>query len=128
MCANFASQCLYESNVFRKTSSWNVDKKSATRAWCNAQGFKDYLLWSGRASLISRGSFSQVYKNAYKLLPGDIIAYEKKGKVTHISIVTGLDSKGYPLVNSHTTDRFHVPWDLGWSNSNIKFWIVRVHY
>lgn len=127
-CANFASQCLYESNAFRKTSSWNVDKKSATRAWCNAQGFKDYLLWSGRASLIARGSYNLVYKSAYKLLPGDIIAYEKKSEIEHISIVTSLDLKGYPLVNSHTTDRFHVPWDLGWSNSNIKFWLLRVHY
>jgi len=127
-CANFASQILYEGGKFKKTYSWNYDKKGATRAWLNAQGFKDYMISSGRASLIAYGSYEKVYKASYKLLPGDFVAYEKKGKVTHISVVTGADSKGYALVTCHNTDRNDVPWDLGWSNSNIRFWLVRVHY
>lgn len=127
-CANFASQILYEGGKFRKTYSWNYDKNGATRAWLNAQGFKDYMISSGRASLIAYGSYEKVYKASYKLLPGDFVAYEKKGKVTHISVVTGADSKGYALVTCHNTDRNDVPWDLGWSNSNIRFWLVRVHY
>ncbi|NLY42381.1 MAG: amidase domain-containing protein [Clostridiaceae bacterium] len=127
-CANFASQILFEGGGFKKTAAWNYDKGGATKAWVNAQAFKNYMLNSGRGYKIAYGSYNDVYKAAYKLLPGDFIAYEKKGKVTHISVVTGMDSKGYPLVNCHNTDRYRVPWDLGWSNKNIKFWLVRVNY
>ncbi|MFZ5968570.1 MAG: amidase domain-containing protein [Bacillota bacterium] len=126
-CANFASQILYEGGKFRKTGGWNYDK-GGSRAWVNAQGFKDYMLNSGRASLIARGTYEKVYKAAYKFKPGDFVAYEKKGKIVHISVVTGVDSKGYPLVNCHNTDRYRVPWDLGWSDKGIKFWLVHVHF
>ena len=51
------------------------------------------MISSGRASLIAYGNYEKVYKASYKLLPGDFVAYEKKGKVTHISVVTGADSK-----------------------------------
>lgn len=125
-CANFASQVLYEGG-FKKNAAWNYDK-DGSRAWVNAQGFKDYLLYSGRGSRIIHGTYDKVLKLSYKLLPGDIIAYEKKGKVVHISVVTGADSRGYTLVNCHNTDRFKVPWDLGWSDEGIKFWLIRVNY
>lgn len=125
-CANFASQVLHEGG-FKKTGSWNY-QKDGSRAWVNAQGFKDYLLYSGRGSLIVHGTYDKVLKLSYRLLPGDVIAYEKKGKVVHISVVTGADSRGYTLVNCHNTDRFKVPWDLGWSDKGIKFWLIRVNY
>lgn len=127
-CANFASQILHEGGKFRKNHTWNYNKGEATRAWVNADGFKSYMLYSGRASLIAHGSYEKVYKASFKLLPGDFIAYEKKGDITHISIVTGADSKGYSLVTCHNTDRNDVPWDLGWSSGKIKFWLVRVHF
>ena len=127
-CANFASQILHEGGKFRKTQSWNYDKSGATKAWINAHGFKNYMINSGRASKVAYGSYEQVQKAAYKLLPGDFVAYEKNGKVTHISVVSGSDSKGYLLVNSHNTDRYRVPWDLGWSNKGIKFWLIHVHF
>jgi hypothetical protein len=126
-CANFASQILHEGGKFRKNYSWNYGK-GATKAWINAHGFKDYMIYSGRASKVAYGSYEKVYKAAYKLQPGDFVAYEKKGKVTHISVITGADSKGYPLVNSHNTDRYRVPWDLGWNDKGIKFWLVHVHF
>lgn len=127
-CANFASQILYEGGKFRKNHTWNYNGKGATRAWLNADGFKSYMLYSGRASLIAYGNYEKVYKASYKLLPGDFVAYEKKGDIKHISVVTGADSKGYSLVSCHNTDRNRVPWDLGWSSSKIKFWLVRVHF
>lgn len=127
-CANFASQILFEGGKFRKNTAWNYDKGSGTRAWLNADGFKNYMLGSGRASLIAYGSYEKVYKASYKLLPGDFVAYEKKGDITHISVVTGTDSKGYSLVSCHNTDRNKVPWDLGWSDKSIRFYLVRVHY
>lgn len=127
-CANFASQILFEGGKFRKNGAWSYDRNGATRAWLNADGFKDYMIYSGRASVIAHGSYEKVYKVSYKLLPGDFVAYEKKGDITHISMVTGIDSKGYALVTCHNTDRDKVPWDLGWNDKNIKFWIVRVNY
>ncbi|MCY6371011.1 amidase domain-containing protein [Clostridium ganghwense] len=127
-CANFASQILFEGGKFKKTSTWNFDGGGGSKAWLNANAFKDFMINNGRASLIARGTYEKVYKAAYKLKPGDFVAYEKNGKVVHISTVTGADSKGYSLVNCHNTDRYRVPWDLGWSNRKIKFWLVHVHY
>jgi len=127
-CANFASQILFEGGNFRKNSAWSYDKNGATKSWLNADGFKNYMTYSGRASTIAYGSYDKVYKASYKLLPGDFVAYEKKNDITHISVVTGADSRGYSLVSCHNSDRSKVPWDLGWSDKNIKFWLIRVHY
>jgi len=127
-CANFASQILYEGGGFKKNSTWNYEKGAGSKAWVNASGFNNYMTNSGRASTIARGTYAHVLKSSYKLLPGDYIAYEKNGKVAHISVVTGADSKGYTLVNCHNADRYRVPWDLGWSDKGITFWLVRVHY
>lgn len=127
-CTNFISQVLHEGGGFKKTGSWNYARGGTSRAWGNAQGFKDYLIYSGRGSLIARGTYNQIYKSAYKLLPGDVISYEEKGKIVHTAVVTGADSRGYPMVNSHTVDRYRVPWDMGWNDNDIKFWLIRVHY
>ena len=127
-CANFASQILHEGGKFKKNSSWNYDKGSPSASWVNADRFTSYWLYSGRASLISKGSYEKVYQDSYKLLPGDFVAYEKKGDITHISVVSGADSKGYTLVTCHNTDRCDVPWDLGWSDKKMKFWLIRVNF
>ena len=127
-CANFASQILYEGGNFKKNSSWSYFGKSGTKAWVNAQEFKNYMVNSGRASYIAKGSYNDVDKAACNLRPGDFVGYEKRGRITHISTVTGLDSKGYPLVTCHNTDRLLVPYDLGWSNDNIRFHFLDVHY
>ena len=127
-CANFASQIMFEGGGFKKNSVWNYCNKSATNAWINAQGFKNYLINSGRGTYIAKGYYCDTYKDSFNLRPGDIVAYEKKGRITHVSTVTGLDSKGYPLVTCHNTDRLLVPWDLGWSDKKMKFWLIRVHF
>lgn len=126
-CTNYASQIMYEGG-FKKNGTWNYRDGSGSKAWVNAQAFKDYMLYSGRASLVASGSYDKVLRASYKLLPGDFIAYEKKGKIVHISVVTGIDSKGYILVNSHNSDRYRVPWDLGWNNKDIKFWLIHSHF
>ena len=127
-CANYASQIMFESGRFKKNQTWNYEDNSGTKAWVNAQGFKNYLLNSGRGSLICKGTYQDTYKLSYNMTPGDIVAYEKGGRITHVSTVTGQDSKGYPLVTCHNTDRLLVPWDLGWSNKDIKFHFIKVHY
>ena len=127
-CANFASQMLHEGGKFKKNRVWNYKRGAGTKAWVNAQAFNRYMVYSNRATKIAYGSYLKVLKASYKLLPGDYIAYEKQGQVEHISVVTGVDSKGYRLVNCHNSDRYRVPWDLGWNNKGVKFWLVRVHY
>jgi hypothetical protein len=126
-CANFASQVLLTGG-FKKNGTWNYAGGKGSRAWVNAQALKNYLLYSGRASLLASGSYKDVYQYAYSLRPGDIVAYVKKGKVTHVSVVTGADSKGYPLVSCHNLDRNRVPWDIGWSGDKIKFFLLNVSY
>lgn len=127
-CANFASQIFHEGGKFKETCAWNYDNGSASGPWVNAGKFTYYMINSGRASVIATGSYDKVYQASYKLLPGDFVAYEKKGDITHVSVVTGADSKGYSLVTCHNTDRNNVPWDLGWSDKKIKFWLIRVNY
>src|SRR5690554_1791282 len=126
-CTNYASQVLHEGGDFPKTPAWNYQTEGS-KAWVNAGAFKDYMLYSGRSSLIAHGTYDKVLPASYELLPGDFIAYAQKGKVEHISIVTGADSRGYTLVNSHNADRYRVPWDLGWNTGKTEFWLVRVHY
>ncbi|NLY88810.1 MAG: amidase domain-containing protein [Firmicutes bacterium] len=126
-CTNYASQVLHEGGKFPKTPAWNYQREGS-KAWVNAGAFKDYMLYSGRGSLIARGVYDKVLRASYELLPGDFIAYMQKGKVEHISIVTGADSRGYTLVNSHNADRYRVPWDLGWNTGKTEFWLIRVHY
>lgn len=127
-CANFASQILHEGAGFKKNGSWGYSNLNGTKSWVNAQGFKNYIVGSGRGGYIAKGTYQQVYKSAYNMRPGDFVAYEKKGKICHISTVTGLDSKGYPLVTCHNTDRLLVPYDLGWSNKGIRFHLIHVYY
>jgi hypothetical protein len=126
-CANFISQVLHEGGGFKKTGTWTYHK-DGSMAWVKAQNLRDYMLYSGRASLLAQGSYGAVLKRSYQLLPGDLVAYEKKGRIAHVSVVTGADSRGYSLVNCHNTDRYRVPWDLGWSNTGIRFHFIRVHY
>ncbi|MDT2264397.1 hypothetical protein P7H17_02880 [Paenibacillus larvae] len=38
----------------------------------------------------------------------------------------GHDAKGYPLVNSHTADRYRVPFDLGWDKST-KYLLIHIN-
>lgn len=127
-CANFASQILHEGAGFKKNGTWNYSSREGTKAWVNAQGFKNYIVGSGRGGYIAKGTYQQIYKSAYNMRPGDFVAYEKKGKITHISTITGLDSKGYPLVTCHNTDRLLVPYDLGWSDKGIRFHLIHVYY
>ena len=49
-------------------------------AWLSARGLYSYIVSSGRGSLIVSGNYNTVLKLSYKLLPGDIVAYEKTEK------------------------------------------------
>lgn len=130
-CANFASQVLSDSSAgsIRMSSGWlyNFRKGEASAAWINAGAFTHNMLYSGRAKLAAKGKYNRVVNYEKAISPGDIICYEIKGDIVHVSIVTALDSAGVPLVDSHTNNRYHVPWDLGWNSDNVTFWFLKVN-
>lgn len=141
-CTNYVSQCLGDKEeggglAFDRT--WfctypKYSKAEGSRAFVNADAFKAYLVYSGRGRVIKRGTFSELTKPTdnnpigivEKIQIGDLICFEKKGQIDHFSIVTAKDSKGYPMINSHTTDRYHVPFDLGWGSKTVKFHLIRI--
>ena len=105
------------------TGHWRYDfGVGGSPTWVQTDLFKTFTLSSGYGQLMAKGMFKDMVKHTsrfpngaiYQLKPGDFIAYEINGDVVHFSIVTGYDVNGYPLVNSHTGDRYHVPFDLGW--------------
>lgn len=141
-CTNFVSQALGDPSGgdLPQDGTWHATypkygSGSGSHAWVNADGLKNYLTYSGKASIIKIGTFSELTKPMEghpgglvdKLQPGDLICYEKNFNIDHFGIVTARDSHGYPLINSHTTDRYHVPWDLGWAGSNIRFVLLHIN-
>lgn len=120
-CANFASQVMSAGGM---RMSW----------LCSPD-----LIWS----LLSSGYGTKVYSGAFegavkptpedpsgaiaRMEPGDIIAYQVKGSMSHVAVVTGRDPYGYPVVASHTSDRLFFPWDLGWGSQTV-FWLIHITY
>ncbi|MDW8800885.1 amidase domain-containing protein [Clostridium sp. A1-XYC3] len=141
-CTNYASQVLgdKEAGALPMDSAWHCEYSKAgnnqgTVAWVNADGLKDYLRYSGTGSVIGKGTFSELTASTLQFANGivqrlqlaDLVCYEKKGTTDHFAVITGWDSHGYPLVNSHTTDRYHVPWDLGWGDNRIRFFLIHIN-
>lgn len=140
-CTNFVSQVLGdpEAGGLAMSGSWRYQGKgkgsagSAGAAWVSTDSFAHYLANSGKATRIARGGYDEVTKATAQyprgaigaLQPGDVIGYAEGGDVVHFSVVTALDSRGVPLVNSHTADRYHVPWDLGWE-LHTSYWLYRM--
>ena len=119
------------------TATWDYsrDKGEGSPAWVNAERLKDFLAASGRATLYASGSYSQLTRPLAKfpdgavnqLRPGDVISYIEGGRAVHSAIVVGYDAFGYPVVDTHSSDRFRVPWDLGWDrHTTYDLW--HVHY
>lgn len=120
-CTNYASQVLRDGGGLRVPIHTRVDSMAA------------HLQHSGRAALVKKSGFQHLWKEAAAqsegfatwIKPGDLIAYQEKGKLEHFAIVTSFDTRGYPMVNSHTADRYHVPFDLGWDRKTI-YWLFHV--
>lgn len=138
-CTNFVSQVLGDPDAGGLPMDWTWrytfrgSGAGASRAWAQAEALVGYLINSGRAVRIARGTYPDVVTPSEKfpygpigaLHPGDVIAYEERGRIEHLAVVTGTDSHGYVVVNSHTADRYHVPWDLGWDRGTV-FWLLNV--
>lgn len=127
-CTNFASQVLgdpQEGGGLSMRGPWRYHYRSGgTRTWVQTDAFKHFLLHSGYAQRIASGHYEDLIQSTDKhpqspfqeLASGDLIAHVMHNDVDHFSIVTGFDMRGYPLVNSHTADRYKAPFDLGWDN------------
>lgn len=131
-CTNFVSQVLgdKEAGGLPMDGTWcyNFSSRSpgGSRAWVQTDALADYLIYSGRATLVARGTYPEVMRRIATLELGDLIAYQEKGRIVHFAVVTGRDERGYVLVNSHTADRYHVPWDIGWDKKTI-FWLFHIN-
>ncbi len=135
-CTNFVSQTLRDAG-FRQTGEWAWDarKGDGTRAWSNAEGLVAYLLDSGRAQRIGGGTYEDVTTPGQdgsptpiaRLVPGDIIGYREQGRIVHLALVVGLSPTDYVLVDSHTADRYHVPWDIGWDRRT-RYVLLKLRY
>lgn len=127
-CANFASQVLTDHAAGRIAAdwSWSCDRQGATVAWARADGLVDHLLWTGRARLVAQGNLAHLLAEGSlkSLQPGDLVGYQEGGRVRHVSVITAQDSRGWPLVDSHTADRYHVPLDLGWGE-HVRYWLLQ---
>lgn len=135
-CSNFISQVL-KAGGFAETSTWKWDRhsKEGSPNWVNATRLAHFLTDSGRAQIIAHGTFAELAKPVgpehlsaiHQLQLGDLISYYERHRTVHFAIVAGFDPDGYPLVISHSADRFREPWDLGWDRSTI-FYFYRVNY
>lgn len=135
-CTAFISQALFAAG-FKETPRWFYDRKTGegSEAWSNANGLTEFLLASGRARLIGHGSFRHVTEVGSgereapiaRLTLGDLITNYRHGRMQHSGIVVGFDAHGYPLVDAHSSDRYHVLWDLNWDRDTI-FYLWRVEY
>ncbi len=126
-CTNFVSQALHFGGRLPETGTWAFDRRSGegTDAWAKAPALVGYLTRTGLARITARGSAEQVWSAVAAAAPGDLIAYVERGAIVHMAIVTARDPHGYTLVDSHTADRYHVPWDIGWDRS-ARFIVLHV--
>lgn len=139
-CTNFISQVLADQEGGKLPTDWTwrysqskTGLGSGSAAWVQASSLANYLLYNGHARLVARGTFSDLVRATTQhpfgaireLEEGDVIAYEEKGRIEHLAVIVGRDSRGYLLVNSHTADRYRVPWDLGWDKKTV-FWLLRI--
>lgn len=120
-CTNYVSQVLRDGGGLKMPIFTRVD------------GLAGHIQYSGRGSLAAKGPYHRLVKVAQErpggfpawLKLGDAIAYQEKGEMAHFAVITGFDNHGYPLVNSHTADRYHVPFDLGWDKKTI-YWLFKL--
>jgi len=126
-CTNFVSQVLADAEAgnIPTDDTWCYRNGAPTRAWIQAHAFVQHMLTTGRLECLKKGTHGEVAGAVEQLLPGDVIALEEGGVIEHLMVVVGKDHRGCVLVNSHSADRYHVPWDLGGGRNTI-FWLLHV--
>lgn len=113
-CTNFISQCLYDGNGGRRpgTNDW----RPFSVAFINTDTCYNYMR---RTAAARANDGNNDYGRAYYwqkkyMIRGDLVFYDWDGNGTkdHAAIGVAYDGNGDLLVDAHTNDRYHVPWDL----------------
>lgn len=136
-CTNFISQVLFAGGIpMNRYWRYNHEEDEGSGAWITAPGLVSFLKSSGHAKLVASGSYALVTRRTAKfpegaveaLRPGDVISYQKGDEpITHSAVVVGYDAKGVPLTDTHTADRYQVPFDFGWP-SYTTFYLWHIQY
>jgi hypothetical protein len=131
-CCNFASQILNAGGI-PQGYGWYYSGEGSL-SWVQSEAFVWFLLLSGVGQQVFRGTGDDLMRNIQNniyivplLQPGDVIAYELDGEILHVAVVAGYDPKGYITIVSHTADRLFFPWDLGWDESTV-YWFIKITY
>lgn len=107
-CTNFVSQVLYSGNI-----PMHVTEKRETGWWFRAEPKPNWSYsWSVAHALVNYLRKTSQYVHASEvhdpkqLQLGDMISYDWRGSGTyhHMTVVTGFDGNGDPLVNAHTVN------------------------
>lgn len=103
-CANFSSQCLYAGGI-PSDSTWYKDSGS----WIDNAALRNYLTSQGYGYVIEDPSPSQIEA-------GDLLFYKWKStssRTNHVVVCVGKNNAGTPIIDSHTSAQYHVPWNYG---------------
>ena len=68
-----------------------------------------------------------VYGSCSMVLGCQVRALTPQPPQVNSGIVVGFDGRGYPLVDAHSSDRYHVPFDINW-DSHTVYYLWHVHY
>lgn len=124
-CTNYVSQCLSRGGVpmnntgDQTTGWWYNSKTSYSGSWITAPFNFDYF----SALHSSHG----VDDDGYPIIPGNPVYYDwnSDGSINHAAICVGYDSYGVPIVDSHSSDKYHVPWNYD-NYGNTKYKTVKI--
>lgn len=107
-CSNFVSQCLHAGG-FPLTSTWYKDSV----AWISQNDLRAYLKKIGAGKVIENPDDSDI-------LVGNPVWYNWDGKgssTNHVTICVGTNADGVPVIDSHTSNKYHYKWNYGYDNT-----------
>lgn len=132
-CANYISQAIHEGGLIpfvnpyvNNGSSWWYNNRGtpstsddySSDTWACAPCLYNFIIGKQRGQVISNG---------YSLVKGDLVFYDWRysgdtAGIDHVAIVAfvQVDYIGgtmLPLVDSHSWDYYHVPWNYGYSST-----------
>lgn len=136
---NFISQCLtdkdggnlpQDSNWYYKVSD---NGHTGSNTWINSKALVNHLISTNTGTKAFSGNYKDFLhalnspsKDFQDINIGDLILYEISPSNYYISIITDFDSKGYPLISSHSINRYNVPFDLGYTNDKIIYTLIHI--
>ncbi|MCM1298909.1 MAG: amidase domain-containing protein [Firmicutes bacterium] len=123
-CTNYVSQCLYAGGVPQNntgninTGWWYKDVKNYSGSWITAPTNYNYFSASNTA-------YRNISSSSY-IIPGNPVYYDwnSDNSINHATICVGYNSSGVPIVNSHSHDYYHAPWN--YDNSNTKYSTIKI--